>query len=94
MLNNILLWYLAIALIVFCCWLGLFLKDDTTPNNHLLSWLVLAIAPFFWPIVLPLSSIELLGKAMKKRRNKTKAKSPQQIQPLNPETLETGYPKS
>jgi hypothetical protein len=94
MLNNILVWYLAIALIVFCVWFGLFLKDNTTPNNHLLSWLVLLIAPFFWPIVLPLSAIELLGKAQAKRRHQTKIKLSQQIAPINPETLETGYHES
>lgn len=94
MLNNILVWYLAIALIVFCIWFGLFLKDNTTPNNHLLSWIVLLIAPLFWPIVLPLSAIELLSKAKVKRRHKTKIKSSQQIAPINPENLGTGYHES
>ncbi|AFZ34164.1 hypothetical protein Sta7437_0563 [Stanieria cyanosphaera PCC 7437] len=94
MLNNILVWYLAIALIVFGVWFGLFLKDNSTPNNHLLSWVVLLIAPFFWPIILPISVIELLGKAKAQRRHQTKIKSPHQLAPINPETLETGYHES
>ncbi|MGK7892146.1 MAG: hypothetical protein AB4372_00435 [Xenococcus sp. (in: cyanobacteria)] len=57
------MWYLTIASTVFVYWLGLFMRDNSTPKNHLDSWLVLLIAPLFWPIVVPLSICELMGKA-------------------------------
>ena len=56
-----------IATAVFCVWFGLFLLDKTTPKNHFISWLVLLIAPLFWPIVLPLSLKELIVKARSRR---------------------------
>jgi len=65
MLQTLITWYLAIALIVFCIWFVLFWLDTTTPKTHLLSWLVLLIAPLFWPIVIPPSCIELIGKLWK-----------------------------
>ena len=55
------------ATVVFAVWFFLFLLDKTTPKNHFISWLVLLIAPLFWPIVLPLSIKELIVKARKKR---------------------------
>ena len=62
MFHNILSCYLAMALAIFCVWFGLFISDKTTPKNHLVSWVVLLIAPLFWPIVLPLSIRELVIK--------------------------------
>ncbi len=56
--------YLTISLITFCFWLVIFWQDNTTPKNHLLSWIVLLIASIFWPIVLPISSWELTMKAL------------------------------
>ena len=61
------MWYLTIASIVFVYWLGLFMRDNSTAKNHLDSWLVLLIAPLFWPIVVPLSICELMGKASSKQ---------------------------
>lgn len=61
------MWYLTIASTVFVYWLGLFMNDDSTPKNHVDSWLVLLIAPLFWPIVVPMSIWELAGKASKKQ---------------------------
>lgn len=61
------MWYLTIASAVFFYWLGLFMRDNSTPKNHLDSWLVLLIAPLFWPIVVPMSIWELVGKTTKKQ---------------------------
>ena len=55
------------TLAVFCIWFCLFMADKTTPKNHLVSWIVLLIAPLFWPIVLPLSIRELILKARNKQ---------------------------
>lgn len=39
--------------------LATFLMDGTTPMTHAGSWLVVLIASLVWPLVLPLSGIEL-----------------------------------
>lgn len=57
------MWYLTISGTVFCYWLGLFFADRSTPKNHLASWLILIIAPLFWPIVVPVSIVELITKS-------------------------------
>ena len=62
MLNNVVFVYGMIALVLFCFWLSLFFRDSTTPKNDKISWLVLLIAPLFWPIVLPLAIWELIQK--------------------------------
>ena len=67
MFYNIYLCYFAIAAAVFCIWFCLFMLDKTTPKNHFISWIVLLIAPLFWPIVLPLSIRELIVKARKRK---------------------------
>ena len=61
------MWYVTIASMVFVFWFGLFLADTSTPKNHVDSWLVLLIAPWFWPIVVPLSIVELIVKASQKQ---------------------------
>jgi uncharacterized membrane protein len=68
MLENFLSCYLLIALVVLCFWLWLFWQDHTTPKTHLTSWLVILIAPWFWPIVIPLSLIELNNKLVKLKK--------------------------
>lgn len=65
--------YLNVTFVLFGVWFCLFLLDATTPKNHLLSWAILLIAPWFWPIVLPLSADELLSKARKKTYMETEA---------------------
>ena len=62
---NIATGYWTICLMVFVYWLLLFLEDESTPNNHLVSWVFLIIAPLLWPVVLPISSWELSRKALK-----------------------------
>jgi hypothetical protein len=65
MSTNIISWYWTIALMVFIYWLMLFCIDSSTSKIDLLSWLILLIAPLFWPIVLPISSWELNRKYLK-----------------------------
>jgi hypothetical protein len=62
------MWYLTISVTVFCYWLGVFIADRSTPKTHVASWLILLIAPLFWPIVLPLSIIELVTKSSSVRK--------------------------
>ena len=49
---------------VFVYWLMLFFYDQSTPKNDLTSWTFLLVTPFFWPIVLPISSWKLSRKAL------------------------------
>lgn len=48
---------------VSCYWLALFVADKSTPKTHFPSWLIILIAPLFWPIVLPASVLELATKS-------------------------------
>ena len=57
------MWYLTVSSVVFCYWLGLFIADKSTPKTHIPSWIILFIAPLLWPIVLPISLIELMTKS-------------------------------
>ncbi len=65
MSENIVNWYVTISIMVFIYWFMLFYQDLSTPNDDLMSWAFLLIAPLFWPIVLPISSWELGRKALK-----------------------------
>ena len=62
------MWYLTVSLAVFLYWLGLFIADKSTPKTHLASWLILLIAPLFWPIVVPASIIELVTKSSSNKK--------------------------
>ena len=64
---HIINWYWTITLMVFIYWLMIFLQDTSTSKTDRISWLVLLIAPLFWPIVLPISSWELNRKHLKNR---------------------------
>ena len=50
--------YLAITLMVGKKWFFLLQRDRTTPTTDLISWIVLLGAAVFWPITLPVSSLE------------------------------------
>ena len=63
MIDNLFFCYGVIALILFCFWLSLFFMDKTTPKTDKTSWLVLLIAPLFWPLVLPIAIWELMRKS-------------------------------
>jgi hypothetical protein len=73
MLENLLGCYLVVALILFCFWLWRFWQDRTTPKTHLKSWLVVLILPWFCPIVILLSIIELTEKLAKLKFSKKHA---------------------
>ncbi len=67
------MWYLSGTIIFFCYWLVFFLKDKTTSNSHLASWVVLIIAAAIWPLSAPLAMIELINKA-KQKQDKSEVK--------------------
>lgn len=52
--------YLLVTGMVFGLWLSNFMGDQTTPKTDHISWLVLLIGPWLWPIVLPISITEML----------------------------------
>jgi hypothetical protein len=54
--------YFVIALIVFLVWLKFFFSDTSTSKKDLKSWIVLLTGPLIWPIVLPLSYLQLAYK--------------------------------
>jgi hypothetical protein len=60
MLETIFYCYLAVALVISCFWLSLFWQDGETPKTDLTSWLVVLILPWFCPIAIPLSIMELM----------------------------------
>jgi uncharacterized membrane protein YczE len=45
--------YFTGATLVFGILLNAFLKDTTTPKNHVTSWIFLAVAAILWPIAFP-----------------------------------------
>jgi polyferredoxin len=54
--------YFVIALIVFLVWLKFFWSDTSTSKKDLKSWIILLFGPLVWPIVLPLSFLQLSHK--------------------------------
>jgi len=54
--------YVSIALIVFLVWFKSFWNDTATSKNDLISWIVLVIGPLVWPVVLPLSILQITSK--------------------------------
>ena len=63
------MWYLTVSATVFLYWFSLFMADKSTPKNDFASWMIILIAPLFWPIVLPASAIELITKSATKERS-------------------------
>lgn len=51
--------YFSIALIVFLVWFKCFWNDTATSKNDLISWIALVIGPLVWPVVLPVSILQL-----------------------------------
>lgn len=62
MLGTVIVCYLIISFTVFSFWLGIFWGDSTTSKTDWLSWIALLVAPLFWPLILPLSNLELATK--------------------------------
>ena len=51
--------YFSIALIVFLVWFKCFWNDTATAKNDLISWIALVIGPLVWPVVLPVSILQI-----------------------------------
>jgi hypothetical protein len=51
--------YFSIALIVFLVWFKFFWNDTATAKNDLISWIALVIGPLAWPVVLPVSILQI-----------------------------------
>jgi len=54
--------YFSIALIVFIVWFKSFWNDTATSKTDLISWIALIIGPLIWPVVLPLSLLQITSK--------------------------------
>jgi Na+/proline symporter len=54
--------YFSIALIVFLVWFRSFWHDTATSKKDLISWIALIIGPLVWPVVLPLSLLQITSK--------------------------------
>ncbi|MEG4571423.1 hypothetical protein QUA56_01655 [Microcoleus sp. N3A4] len=54
--------YFSIALIVFLVWFKSFWNDKATSKKDLISWIALVLGPLFWPVVLPLSLLQITSK--------------------------------
>jgi hypothetical protein len=65
--------YIVMLPVLFFNWYGLYQNDsDMTESERQISRIVLVIATAIWPIVLPLSYLELLSKV--KRYERTTAR--------------------
>lgn len=58
----IIIGYFLIASIVFLVWFKRFLDDTATSKKDPISWIALAIGPLVWPVVLPLSILQITSK--------------------------------
>ncbi len=54
--------YFSIALIVFLVWFKRFWNDTATSKKDLISWIALVIGPLVWPVVLPLSLLQITSR--------------------------------
>ncbi|WP_333153320.1 hypothetical protein [Microcoleus sp. B9-D4] len=54
--------YFSISLIVFIVWFKSFLNDTATSKKDVISWIALIIGPLVWPVVLPLSLVQMTSK--------------------------------
>jgi uncharacterized membrane protein len=61
--------YLLVMPVLFANWFGMFQQDtEATGIERQLSWIVLALATVAWPVVLPLTYVELLAKVKRYER--------------------------
>ena len=58
----IIICYFLIASIVFLVWFKRFLNDTATSKKDGISWIALVIGPLMWPVVLPLSLLQMTSK--------------------------------
>ncbi|WP_377476927.1 MAG: hypothetical protein P2A85_00150 [Microcoleus anatoxicus] len=57
--NMIVIGYFLIASIVFLVWFQRFWNDTATSKTDWISWVALVFGPLFWPLVLPLSFLQI-----------------------------------
>ncbi len=70
--------YIVVMPILFLNWYGLYQQDqDMTESERQISRIVMVIATVLWPIVLPMSYLELLSKV--KRYERVVAVAPNRI---------------
>jgi ABC-type phosphate transport system permease subunit len=61
--------YLFVMPLLFANWFGMFQQDTEAAGiERKLCWIVLALATVAWPIVLPLTYVELLAKVKRYER--------------------------
>ncbi|NEQ99200.1 MAG: hypothetical protein F6K30_21195 [Cyanothece sp. SIO2G6] len=53
------------AMVSSYVWLSAFLRDETTPNSDVFSWIIVAIATVSWPLSVPLALKELHSRKSK-----------------------------
>ncbi|MEK0182829.1 hypothetical protein [Microcoleus anatoxicus] len=57
--NMIVIGYFLIASMVFLVWFQRFWKDTATSKTDWISWVALVFGPLFWPVVVPLSLLQI-----------------------------------
>jgi hypothetical protein len=67
-ISLLLLIYSLNVLVVAFVLLWSFFSDHSTPKDHTLSWVIIAIASIFWFIAVPVSMLETLRKSTRYRR--------------------------
>jgi len=54
--------YFSVSLIVLVVWFIVFWNDTSTSKKDLLSWVALLLGPLVWPVVLPLSLLQITSR--------------------------------
>lgn len=67
--------YFSIALMVFLVWFIVFWNDTSTSKKDLLSWVALLLGPLVWPVVLPLSLLQIASRKSVEQAAKAEQKS-------------------
>ena len=67
--------YFSIALIVFVVWFIVFWNDTSTSKKDLLSWVALLLGPLVWPVVLPISLLQITSRKSVVQATKSEQKS-------------------
>lgn len=62
---NFLSFYLLTAGLVFAVYLAAFWRDNSTPKQDRLSWIIILCGALFWGIVLPLAIVERSRKLLR-----------------------------
>lgn len=71
--------YITNALIVALILLWAFLSDRSTANSHRASWAIILIASTLWFVAVPLSMMEVLRKAWRRRVVAEKSNPPRYL---------------